>query len=219
MQVRLDDGRYVTRYTGPNDFDLGPRQKKALRSGGRALEDVLEISAVLRAQGYKATVTDDFGENREPVSYVAPVEHESIVWRGIRPKRITATMWGYVWRDFESGSTQSCTASSPLQVIAKLKEIEHPLYQRLRDSLPPENSVPAVPTFQQPVSASNSSNGRVLRPGSATYSLPERRAETAQVRQSVEFSKWVDGMSSAEMKERMKDPVFVEALNALPAKR
>jgi len=183
-------------------------------------EHALRLSAEYRSRGIKAeAIQNGGGESIEPRVQVTPIESQSYSWRGIVPQRISPTVWGYVWRDPVDDVTHSVTGANSEEVLIKIQTIEHPVYQRLRDSLPPEAGTPEAPA-QSPQSPTP--GGRVLRPGSNSYStedLPARRVEQSRPANNAVFEAWEKTAPASVVKQRLlSDPAFAAWYESVAAR-
>lgn len=182
-------------------------------------EEALRVSAYLRSHGLEATaITDSGGHSLEPeLSNKTPVD-ETIVWPAEwRLSPIEKISSGYVYRffDYVTSTDQTISGRSPQEVVDKLHTINHPICSRLIETLPiveppPAELPPAIPQAPQ----------RRLRDADLRgmpVAMPERPPDSyAEGRHSIEFEAYVDSLSAADLKEKMKDKNFVARMDALP---
>jgi hypothetical protein len=143
---------------------------------------------------------------------------EAINWDGV-PWRITPVRTGdgrysYSFHDPITNTQQSVIGSSPQDVVDRLR-IEHPIYTRHIETLPVYTPAPVAPP-PAPVEAGPI---RILRHADQTETLPERRLPEKPRVSSRDFERYVDSLSNEEFKQKMKDPDFARAVDALPQKK
>ena len=188
-------------------------------AGQFTAEEALRISADLRSRGFQATAIADGGGHslERELSIKAPVD-ETIAWPAEwRLSPIEKISSGYVYRffDYVTSTDQTISGRSPQAVVDKLHTINHPIYSRLIETLPIVEPPPAElpPAIEQAVQ-------RRLRDAdlrAIPVAMPERPPDThAEGRRSIEFEAYVDSLSAAELKEKMKDKTFVARMDALP---